>query len=598
MRFLLLCVLALVVQCTTAQVILTMSNGTVQACQGVLFDSGGEQGLGYANNEGFTLTVCPDQPGGIITFNFITFDLDQSGAMGSWDVLAIFDGTDLDAPSLGNYTGNELLGLVVSATALNATGCLTLRFESNAIGTGTFSASFNCNIPCDEPTAAATMSVASPARVCIGDALQFDGSGSSASSGQTISNYTWRFGTADEVTTTEAVLEHVFAAPGSYPVSLVVTDANGCSSTNSVDLLVQVSTVPAFTFTSADTVACLGSPFALIAAVEAVPWSSYAGYYDSGAFLPDDVGQSIDFDITVAGFEPGTTVTSPDDLVAICVDMEHSFMGDLVLQLICPNGIELTLHQQGGGGTYLGAANDLDDALPFPGACWNYCWSPTATNGNWADNSAAGLNTTQLAGEPERPALVPDTYEAVGSWDALLGCPLNGTWRFRAIDLWAADNGFLCSWELQFDPSLGGIDLSFTPSYGPGCDSTYWSGADITTTAPDCNSIVVTPASVGEAAYTFTAIDDHGCVFDSTLTITVLDATDPYCLTLGVQAPDPATFTAYPMPVHDLLHVRYAGQVSHYALLDLGGREVLSGAATATTAPLVLDMSSVPSGLY
>lgn len=598
MRSFLLGVLAFANQVTTAQVVLTMSNGTVQACQGVLYDSGGEEGLGYANNEGFTFTVCPDQPGASITFNFITFDLDLSGAMGNWDNLAIYDGPDLDALMIGRYTATELWGQQVSATPLNASGCLTLRFESNAIGTGAFSATFSCNLPCDAPTAAATMSAASPARVCIGDALQFDGSGSTAATGQTISSYTWRFGAADAVTTTEPTVEHVFATPGSHPVSLIVTDANGCSSTNSVDLLVQVSTVPAFTFTTADTVACLGGPFALSAAVEPAPWSSHAAYYGTGAPLPDDVGQALNFDLEVTGFAPGSVVASTDDLVAICADLEHSFMGDLVLELICPDGNGMALHVQGGGGTYLGAANDLDDAAPFPGACWHYCWSPTATNGTWYENSVEGLNTTQLAGDPERPALVPDTYEAVGSWDELLGCPLNGLWRFRTVDLWGADNGYLCSWEIQFNPSLGGNDLSFTPSYGPGCDSTFWSGAAITSTAPDCNSIVVTPTSAGEAAYTFTAIDDHGCAFDSTLTITVLDAADPYCLSLGVHAPAPTTISAYPMPVYDQLHVLHADPISHYTLVDLGGRQVLSGGAVAAMAPLVVDMSGLPAGLY
>lgn len=585
-------------QVSAAQVTLTMSNASAQACQGVLYDSGGVDGSGYSNNEDFTFTLCPDQPGGSIVFNFIDFELDQSGTMGNWDNLSFYDGSDTNAPFLGLYSGSQLEGLLVMASALNASGCLTLRFVSNAIGTGSFAASFSCNIPCDEPTAAATMSEDTPARICIGETLQFDGSGSQASTGQTIVSYEWRFGAEDTVITTGPTVEHSFGTAGGQAIVLVVTDANGCSSTNSVDLDVLVSTLPIFEFGPTDTLACLGTPLDLSAAVEAVPWISYTLDLGTGAYLPDNVGQEYDFGIELVGFEPGSTLTSTDDFSSVCVEMEHSFMGDLVLRLICPNGNGVTLHQQGGGPTYLGAPVDLDDGAPIFGQCGQYCWSPSATNGTMAENSASGLNTTQPAGTPTGASLVPDTYEAVGTWDALVGCPLNGTWRFRALDLWAGDNGYLCAWDLQLDPALDGTGLSFTPSFGPGCDSTFWSGPDITASSPDCNSIVATPTAVGDQAYTFTAINDHGCAFDTTITITVLDTGDPYCITLGVQDTAPSTITAFPMPVTDLLHVRHADPIDHYTLLDLRGRQILSGGAVADSAPLVVDMRHVPAGIY
>ncbi|MFN9327581.1 MAG: proprotein convertase P-domain-containing protein, partial [Flavobacteriales bacterium] len=67
------------------------------------------------------------------------------------------------------------------------------------------------------------------------------------------------------------------------------------------------------------------------------------------------------------------------DLPSVCVSMEHSFMGDLVVYLTCPNGQSVTFHQQGGGGTFIGGALDGETVPPSPGECWEYCFSPFAT---------------------------------------------------------------------------------------------------------------------------------------------------------------------------------------------------------------------------
>src|SRR5690606_21356453 len=106
---------------------------------------------------------------------------------------------------------------------------------------------------------------------------------------------------------------------------------------------------------------------------------------------PDDVGIPFNTELVFTQFEPGQTLESVNDLLSICVSMEHSFMGDLVLSLTCPNGQAMIMHQQGGGGTFLGDANDTDGGGNIvPGTCWSYCWSPTATLGTWANSAQFG----------------------------------------------------------------------------------------------------------------------------------------------------------------------------------------------------------------
>ncbi|MDP4953793.1 MAG: hypothetical protein NWQ53_09125, partial [Flavobacteriales bacterium] len=79
-------------QSVLAQNNVQMANGTFESCGGALIDSGGQGGPGYSNDEYFTFTICPDVPGDVVTVDFVTFQLDQSGPQNSWDYLAIYDG--------------------------------------------------------------------------------------------------------------------------------------------------------------------------------------------------------------------------------------------------------------------------------------------------------------------------------------------------------------------------------------------------------------------------------------------------------------------------------------------------------------------------
>ena len=114
-------------------------NGTTNTCAGALLDSGGQGAGGYGNNENYTYTICPDAPGGAISLNFITFNLSTAGAA-PIDLMAIYDGNSTGAPLIGSWTGTGLQGQVVSASAGNPTGCLTIVFRSNNIGVGVFAA--------------------------------------------------------------------------------------------------------------------------------------------------------------------------------------------------------------------------------------------------------------------------------------------------------------------------------------------------------------------------------------------------------------------------------------------------------------------------
>lgn len=497
----------------------SITAGSITTCVGVLEDSGGPAAP-YNNNENFTVVICADTPGDGISLNWLIFNL--SGAQPNPDRIRIWDGDNTGETFLGEYTGNGLQGLVVSATPANSTGCLTVQFISNGTGTGNFAASITCFTPCDRPEAIASMSEAAPALICVGEQISFDGTASTAAPGFNIVSYEWEFD--DGSTAAGPTASHSFTEPGEYIVQLNLVDNNGCVNSNVVDLQVLVSTTPVFTGTIESVVTCFGASVDLVGVVTPVTWTGLPdANFGEGVFLPDDVGQPFTSSLSFTQFEPGQTLNDIGDILSICVEMEHSFMGDLVLQVYCPNGQTLIFHQQGGGGTYLGSPNDTDsNTNPVIGECWNYCWSPTATNGTWVDNSNAGAANTTTAGTPPAQSLNPGTYEPVGTFNSLLGCPLNGEWTYQSTDLWGADNGFICSWSINFDPSIIPDVTQFTPSInGASVDSAGWTGPFLTADPNNASIATADITTPGTYDYVYSATDNFGCTYDTTITVTV-----------------------------------------------------------------------------
>jgi gliding motility-associated-like protein len=509
---------------TQLQAQYTIADGTVSACSGSLLDSGGEGAGGYQNNENFTTTICPDGSGGpAISLQFFTFNLSTAGSAPG-DVLYIYDGADLSAPLLGQWSGSDSPG-IVSASFSNPTGCLTLVFVSNETGTGVFASLISCVVPCQPPTAAATFGSPVPLLACQGEVITFDGSGSTAVDPFTIAEYRWDFADG-ALDSTGAVVTHSFAEPGEYVVQLTVTDDNGCSNTNLVDLQVLVSTTPVFNGTVVSPmVICEGESIDLTAVATPVMWSALPTVnLGDGVTMPDGSGVAYTSQLFYTQFAPGATLANPNDLLSICASLEHSYMGDLIISITCPSGQTMTLHQQGGGSTYLGAANDTDPgSSPVIGECWDYCWSPTATLGTFADCAAFGItpNVTQ-AGTPASNALIAGTYSSVQPWSTLTGCALNGTWTFTVIDNWAIDNGFICDWGLNFNPSLFPSLTQFTPVLGTSTlDSANWVGNGLVSNPNDPLSATATPVGVGTHDYVFSITDNFGCTYDTTITVTV-----------------------------------------------------------------------------
>ncbi|GGW68293.1 putative secreted protein (Por secretion system target) [Winogradskyella epiphytica] len=107
-------------------------------CGNKFYDSGGETG-DYSNNLAETTTIYPFEAGGTVTTTFTVFDIAPG------DSLAVYDGPDTSAPSLGTYSGTTNPG---PFTSTHASGTLTFVFTSNGSGVG---AGWAADIVCTPP---------------------------------------------------------------------------------------------------------------------------------------------------------------------------------------------------------------------------------------------------------------------------------------------------------------------------------------------------------------------------------------------------------------------------------------------------------------
>lgn len=482
---------------------ITMVNGSISTCSNTFLDPGGTGN--YANNQNMTYTICPGTAGAKVIAAFTSFAT-ESG----WDYLYIYDGNSTAAALIGTYSGVTSPG-TIQASAGNASGCLTFRFTSDGSNVASgWSATISCFIACQTITSNWVSSNKAPdpdgiIRICQGQSINLVGSGTFSTSG-TGATYAWNMGNG--VTVSGANINYTYPAVGSYLANLVITDPSGCVNSNSINRNIQISTTPTLSTSATPSTLCTNQTSALAATVTMTPYTVNCTPPVSGTtFLPDGSGVSYSTSITTNCYSPSATVTAATDIVNVCLNIEHSFLGDLDIRLICPNGQSVSLKDYPGGlGTYLGAA--LDDGGTGPGVGATYCFTPSA--------SVLLVNgSTVTAGNPAGPSIAPGNYMPVNSFAALIGCPMNGNWTIQVTDHLAIDNGYIFNWDINFSAAL----LS-AASYTPTIVSQGWVAAP-TLSNVNATNANVTPTNQGTPCFTYSVTDNFGCTYTSPQCITV-----------------------------------------------------------------------------
>lgn len=309
---------------------------------------------------------------------------------------------------------------------------------------------------------------------------------------------------------------------GIYPIVCQGIDVNNCESSNQITIYAIVSgpnsidlstSLPSGTY-------CPGDDLTLIAnstfdPLELISLDTVTFTYenDTPVFIPDSDGNIYVSSIDVPNYMDNPNIQL--EHIIVCVDIEHSYLGDLEIILTCPDGSDIILQEYGtgGGGVYLG--EPIDDEGLDPGIPYTYCWTPFAENGTLSQSSTSGGSS-----------LPAGNYSPQESFDQLLDCPNEGNWIISFEDYLGIDNGFVFSWSLGLviSDSLLFEDVDFdTISYVPQMADQYW-------VLPDGTEVYDSEVDVAiaDTTYTYHIVDDLGCEMSYDL---VLEFEDEYtCL--------------------------------------------------------------------
>ena len=544
--FLFLLIFFLFVKTSLPQTYLISSGGTQTTCAGDFFDNGGG-GAAYGANRNDVMTFKSNNVTNThIKVNFNIFDVHSS------DTLLVYDGLNISAPII--YRLNNSTATVpfsVKASINNPSGALTFRFKSNSVnqGAGWFS-SLICTPMCQDVIAALDLASCIPTpvlennvyyfNICKGDAVTFvANTGTTAFPqnnviyAQDVNNsvFTWDFG--DGQMNVGSNQNHQYSTPRGYDVTLKVQDVRGCLSSNAINTRVRIADNPLRQINPLPDI-CSGD--SLLISVGYDPSNtininpigahqSSSQRFDSTMFIPDGPNCSVQCYNTYVSFNifsPGQVIRTGSDISSICINMEHSWNGDLGFRIICPNGQSVVLdpNDHNGGGVFLGVPNETDNGcLPQnnpPGSGWVYCWSESfGATQTLTQRGAGSTGTIDSTNRANRTNYILPNNPLSG----LIGCPLNGTWNIEICDDWGIDNGYIFWWQLDLASSL----LPQNWSYDVQIDTVAWTGPYLYNWT-DTTVTVIPPDSTSTATYTysFSIIDEYGCFYDTSLTLDVV----------------------------------------------------------------------------
>lgn len=205
----------------------------------------------------------------------------------------------------------------------------------------------------------------------------------------------------------------------------------------------------------------------LFLAINSIAYSQ--SYSNTGTYnLPD--GVTYHDTITISGFNAGAQVSATTILDSLKVTLEHSYLGDLEMLLICPNGDSVTIFNSstgsfaelipggfGGSNRFLGQPNDSSDLFGIftPGIGEEYIWSSTYSSFGDFPTEFAANNFITLTNPPSPSPGNSMNWNGIYAPEEpfinLIGCPLNGDWVITIRDNILQDDGYVFGWGLSFD---------------------------------------------------------------------------------------------------------------------------------------------------
>lgn len=516
-------------------------------------DSNADEG-NYLPGESYEMTVCYETlEGNNIQFSILP-QQNVEDTLNLWNVdgnstLFVYEGVGTDGDLIGAFNSVSDPDGVFFTTDVS---CITFVWVSGDESSG---AGFNALVNCVAELQPFNVSVqiAPPFGLeenfpgledenvivfCYGDTLSFTANPSFPLSDATGNGYEqiaeeclfiWEMGDGNVY---EGIglnqISHSYILQGGFLATLTIIDVMGQEESYSAYLL--AAPRPDFSNIVFNDTLCLGDSTIITGGIlnfDTVGVAPTQGLvnqnfdFTDSRFLPDGNGEEYNTTIEIEGFSEDPIIDGPEDFLGICINMEHTYLGDLEAWLTCPDGSTALLFDGftgeggypgtgfGGGGTFLGDAND--DGTEAEGIGFDYCFADDAPLGTMEDEFNAGNTVAVNSFPPGGNAMVEGTYLPAEGFDNFLGCPVNGDWVLTIRDNIGIDNGYIFEWSMEFNPEFD-IDSIF---YSPDILEAYWLD-DPDIVIDNDTSIIVVPSQAGDNAFTFVAEDSFGCTHDTT----------------------------------------------------------------------------------
>lgn len=369
--------------------------------------------------------------------------------------------------------------------------------------------------------------------------------------------YTWSFGDNQ----TETIIGnpkagHKYEMLSGYDLNLIVQDTSygGCTSRNAITARVRIAQDPIKTVAKLPDM-CSGDRQQLFVGysanstviVDTIQFNQTARQsFETSMFIPDGglsaTGQECyESPVQFTTFAPNATINSGDDIQDICIQIEHTFIGDLGFYIECPDGQVVTLK-------YNTHSNGSDLGQPVygteQGTCWTYCFSNIyldqaqgvicgsgstnamigdaidSTNYPWTEGAEASQffqTPPQNVTDPQGSGMTQANTVDLNGFDVLAGCSLNGEWKLRICDNWGADDGWVCAWWMD----LGSASAA-NWTYQVPLDTVIWTGPFLTEFTPTTAIIAPPIDSCGDIVYDIDIIDAFGCPWDTVTTLSIV----------------------------------------------------------------------------
>ena len=575
----------------------------------IIYDDGGTGN--YAVNRSYIKEIASTN-GGAISMRFTTFNLASGTIMTIKDAIS---GQILAQ----NASGNDLNGRTFSSNR----GALQLIWTSGSTPGVGFAAKIWCGDMCQAFQTVITPSVPPTTEgsdtyydICNGTEVSFSTATTFNQNHQVYDQsedgLTYVWGIINEDSDTSYItfpqpgqgrtLTYTFTQSGGFLVFCNATDDRGCINRNINTVKVRVSILPSWENVSfgPDSI-CPGETVSLHGEPHVEAWEMEIPTIIADPMnIPDGNGTCYNSYLTFNIFDDGATITSVADIESVYLNLEHSFLGDLTIMIQCPSGQNCLLHacSRGtppgwtntggtnnagsidGGSINLGLAPDpyssTSNCYYTPGEGYAYYFTPNATAPFGTNGPTTSTSYTDPCGQSyTNSVLNAGDYASYENMSSLVGCPLNGIWTIQVCDFWGSDNGYMFEWGLFFREQLYPDNLwTFTNTYS---QSTYsWSGVGMQTGqngSINATAVVQNPDQENWSVipYTFSATDNFGCTYDTTVGVHVRPAHDPRCCI----EPTPVVTSTNSSPCGDNTHLSagsfaYTGNTGHWTYTGPG----------------------------